>query len=143
MKEVLLNPLFLTIVFAGLGAQLIKMLIFSLKYRKVHALDIVATGGMPSSHSALLTGLTTIILLTEGPTTPFFISLAVTMVIVVDALGVRRTAGEEGLLLHKLIRQSKLKLKEPHYSLGHTPEQVIAGILFGFVVALIIYASLY
>ena len=139
MKEVLTNPLFLTILFAGLGAQLIKILIFFIKSKTVHPLDIVATGGMPSSHSSLMTGVITMIYLTEGATTTFFVALAITTIIIVDAFGVRRTAGEEGIILHKLIQKSRIKIKEPHYALGHTPEQVIAGILFGFVVALLVF----
>ena len=140
MKEVLLNPLFLTIVFAGGGAQLLKILIFFIRSRSVHPLDIVATGGMPSSHSSLMTGMTVIIYLTEGFTTSLFVALSLTIIIIIDALGVRRTAGEEGIILHKLIKKSRLKIIEPHYALGHTPEQVIAGIVYGLIVALIIYA---
>lgn len=139
IKELLSNPVFLTIIISSLGVQLIKIAVFFLKTGKVHALDLVATGGMPSSHSSLMSGLTTIIFLTEGLTTAFFITLALTTVIIVDALGVRRTAGEEGKLLHLLLKQTKLKVREPHYSLGHTPEQVAVGAVLGFVIAVLIY----
>lgn len=131
-------PLLLTILLAGGGAQLLKIALFYAKTGRVHALDIVATGGMPSSHCALLAGLTTGIYLSEGSTTAFFVAIALTSVVVMDAFGVRRTAGEEGLILHRLITKTKLKIKEPHYSLGHTPMEVAAGILFGIVVALVV-----
>ena len=134
----MMNPLLLTIILAGGGAQLLKIALFYAKTRRIHALDIVATGGMPSSHCALLAGLTTAIYLSEGNTTSFFVALAMTSIVVVDAFGVRRTAGEEGLIIHRLIEKTKLKMKEPHYSLGHTPMEVVAGIFFGIIVALIV-----
>ena len=129
------NPFFLTIILAGLGAQVLKFVIYAVRFKSLHPFDLVATGGMPSSHAALMSGMATSILLAEGTTTAFFLSLAVLFIIVVDALGVRRTAGEEGLLLHKLIKKTKLRLKEPHYSLGHTPRQVLVGVLLGLCVA--------
>ena len=132
------NQVFLTILFAGIGAQVLKFVIYALRFRTLHPLDLLATGGMPSSHAALMSGVTTSIMLSEGTTTAFFLSLAVLLIIMVDSLGVRRTAGEEGLLLHKLITKTKLKLKEPHYSLGHTPSQVIVGVLLGVSVAVVV-----
>ena len=139
VKELIANPVFLTLVFAGLGAQVLKVIIFLIKYKTIHPKDFVATGGMPSSHSALMTGLSTIIYLTEGFSTLFFVTLSLTLVVIVDAMGVRRTAGEEGKIIHKLIKKTKLKLKEPHFSLGHTPAQVLVGSILGFVVALIVW----
>ena|SRR3989344_3283601 len=139
IKELLSNPVFLTIIISSLGVQLLKIAVFFLKSGKVHALDIVATGGMPSSHSSLMSGLTTIIFLTEGLTTVFFVTLALTMIIIVDAMGVRRTTGEEGKLLHLILKKTKLKVREPHYSLGHTPEQVAVGVVLGVVIAFLTY----
>jgi uncharacterized protein len=137
--ELWANPVFLTLVFTSIGAQLVKIAIFYIKSRKVHTLDLVATGGMPSSHSALTIGLCTIIYLTEGATTAFMIALAVASIVIVDAMGVRRTAGEEGRIVHLLIKKTKLKIRAPHVSFGHTPAQVLVGSLFGFVVAFFIY----
>lgn len=142
IKELLSNPVFLTIIISSMGVQLIKIAVFFLRSGKVHALDIVATGGMPSSHSSLMSGLSTIIFLTEGFTTAFFVALALTVIIIVDALGVRRTAGEEGRLLHLILKQTKLKVREPHYSLGHTPEQVAVGTVLGVAIAFGTYLTL-
>lgn len=142
VKEVLTHPLFLTILFAGLGAQVLKMIIYGIKYRTLQFKDLLVTGGMPSSHSSSLVGLTTMIYLLDGATTGFFLSLMLTGVVVVDAMGVRRTAGEQGLLMHQLIKKTKLRLKEPHYAMGHTPAQVLVGSIYGFLVALIIFQQL-
>jgi uncharacterized protein len=138
LKELISNPVFLTIIYAGVGTQLIKIIIFSIKYKRLHPLDLVATGGMPSAHSSLMVGLTTILYLTEGLSSLFFVTLALTTIVITDALGVRRTAGEEGLLLHKIIKHTKLKIKEPHYALGHSASQVIVGSIIGFGIALIV-----
>ena len=135
MNSIWTNPPFLTLVItAGIG-QLIKVIIFYIKSRRVHLIDMVATGGMPSTHCATTAGLATIIYLTEGTTTAFFIALSIAFIITVDALGVRRTAGEEGQIIHRLLQKVHFKIKEPYYSLGHTPVQVLVGILFGIVVA--------
>lgn len=102
------------------------------------------TGGMPSSHSAGVTSLTTYIALKRGfPTIDFALSLVYGLIVMYDAQGVRRQAGELTLKvndLHELVEKIKKdetvefeekppqKLKEV---LGHEPEEVIGGALFG------------
>jgi uncharacterized protein len=138
LNELITHPIFLTIIFASLGVQIVKVILFAIKYKSIHLLDLVATGGMPSSHSALMAGMTTIIYLTEGLTSTLFVSLALTAIVITDAMGVRRTAGEEGKLLHKIIDRVKINIKEPHYSLGHTPEQVAVGTILGIIIAIVV-----
>jgi acid phosphatase family membrane protein YuiD len=59
-------------------------------------------------------------------------------VVIRDAFGVRRTVGEEGLMIHRIL--SKLKLKDQsHFAMGHTPKQVIVGSVLGIAVAVLIY----
>ncbi len=140
MYKLFLNPFFLTIVLAGLGAQLIKILIYTFKHeQKFHLKDIFVTGGMPSSHSALMVGLTTITLLTEGSTPLFFLTIALTAIILRDAMGVRRTAGEEGRTINLLIKKLHPNVQPVHYSLGHTPMQVLVGSAIGLLSAVIIF----
>ncbi len=141
MYKLFLNPFFLTILLAGLGTQLIKILIYKFKHKQAFRFkDLFVTGGMPSSHSSLMVGLTAITFLTEGPTPLFFLTLALTAIILRDAVGVRRTAGEEGLTLNRLIKKLHPGVKPVHYSLGHTPKQVLIGSLLGLVSAFIAYA---
>jgi len=137
-----INPIFLTLIITVVLGQLIKVIIFYIKSKRTHLKDFVATGGMPSTHCATTAGLSTIIYLTEGTTTAFYIALALTVIIIVDALGVRRTAGEEGQILHQLVKKTKLKIREPYYSMGHTPSQVIAGLIFGVVVGIVVNCGL-
>ncbi len=139
LSDIFTDRLFLVIVFTGLGAQVLKSIVFLIKYKSIHLYDAVTTGGMPSSHSALMAGLSTAIFLKEGATTAFFLAVAILSIIVVDALGVRRTAGEEGKLLHQVLQKVKLRVKEPHYSLGHTPSEVFVGIVYGILVGLLVF----
>lgn len=98
---------------------------------------------MPSSHSAVVAGLATLIGKNEGVGTPIFaVSLIVAFVVMYDACGVRRAAGKQAALLNKLIETPGLtgmqvseKLVEV---LGHTPVQVFVGALIGVVVGLIV-----
>ncbi len=93
---------------------------------------------MPSFHAAFTLSLATIIYLIEGLTTAFFISFVLAIVVIVDAMGVRRTAGEEGELLTEIVKKIHFRTKL-HYSLGHTPLQVFVGGVLGLMVALFVY----
>lgn len=139
VMDILRSPLFITILFTGVGVQLVKVVFYSIKHGGLYLKEFVATGGMPSSHSALVAGLSTIIYLTEGATSVFFVMLSLMFIVIVDAMGVRRTAGDEGMVLHELIKKSKLHIKEPHYALGHTPAQVSVGFVIGIVVSVLVY----
>ena len=130
----------LSIVIAGVFAQLLKILIFIFKHKqKFHINDLIVTGSMPSAHSALVTSLVISIYLTEGLTTTFLLAAVFTVVVIRDAFGVRRTAGEEGKILDKIIKASKLKITTFHYSLGHTPKEVTAGIIIGILASILVY----
>ncbi|MBI2665953.1 divergent PAP2 family protein, partial [Candidatus Woesearchaeota archaeon] len=96
------------------------------------------TGGMPSSHSAFVVSLATIVYLTEGVSTAFAISLVLALIVLRDAFGVRRTVGEEGVLLTQVIHKLRIK-KQTHFSMGHTPAQVIVGSVLGFLSSLLVY----
>jgi len=130
-----MNKLILAVIFAGFGAQLVKLIGLWFKHKALHWKDLLVTGGMPSSHSAFVVSLATIIYLVEGVSTAFVISLVLALIVVRDAFGVRRTVGEEGVMIHKIVQKLKLH-KEPHFSMGHTPMQVIVGSLIGLFVAL-------
>ncbi len=102
--------------------------------------------GMPSSHSALIVSLTTIVGLKAGFDSAIF-ALAFIMAIIVirDALGIRRYLGQHGHILNVLVKDLKndqvLDAKYPHLleNIGHTPSQVVAGSLIGFCVSFLGY----
>jgi hypothetical protein len=127
-----------SVVLALTAAQGLKMLLIAIRHRqRLHLEDIVVTGGMPSAHSATVTALCLSILWTEGWRNPIFVLSAVlTVVVIRDALGVRRTAGEEGKTINSIIRLVHVRTPLVHYSLGHTPTEVAVGIAIGALVAL-------
>ena len=130
-------------VFLALAAaQGMKLLLFKLRHHQHLRLeDVVVTGGMPSAHSATVVALCLSILWTEGWQNSIFVLAAVLAVIVIrDALGVRRTAGEEGKTINSIIRLTHVKTPPVHYSLGHTPPEVAVGIVIGALAALTMVA---
>ena len=125
---------------AWLLAQIIKLPLDYLRTRKWNWALLITTGGMPSSHSSLMTATAHGIGLYYGFDNPAFaIAVAITMVVVYDAAGVRRQAGIHAqrinVLFDELLRGHMLNEKDLREVLGHTPLEVAGGILFGLIVA--------
>lgn len=125
-------------------AQIIKI---PLDYFRTHRWNwalFFSVGGMPSSHSALMTSATHAIGLYYGFDTPLFaMALAVTMVVTYDAAGVRRQAGIHAqrinVIFDELLRGHKVEEKDLREVLGHTPLEVAGGVLFGILVATLMW----
>ncbi len=121
-------------------AQIIKI---PLDYFRTHRWNwalLLTTGGMPSSHSALMTATTHAIGLYYGFSNPLFaLAVAITMIVVYDAANVRRQAGIHAqrinVIFDELLRGHPINEKDLREVLGHTPLEVAGGILFGLVVA--------
>ena len=133
-----MERILLAVLLAGFGAQLIKLIVLWFRHKSLSWHDLVVTGGMPSSHSAFVVALATIIYLEEGSSTAFAISLVFAFVVIRDAFGVRRTVGEEGMVVNQILTKLKIQ-KKTHFSMGHTPLQVLVGSLIGFAVAFLVY----
>ena len=136
-----MNKIILSLLFAGFGAQAIKLIWLWFKHKTLSWRDLVVTGGMPSSHSAFVISLASSVYLEEGLNTSFAISLVLAMIVLRDAFGVRRTAGEEGSVINLIIKRLKMKT-ETHFAMGHTPLQVIVGSVLGLVTALLVFYGL-
>jgi len=133
-----MNKIILAVILAGFGAQLVKLIIYFFKHKSLSWHDLVVTGGMPSSHSAFVVSLATIIYLVEGTSTSFAISLVLALIVLRDAFGVRRTVGEEGLFINQIMKKIKFK-SQTHFAMGHTPLQVIVGSILGFMIAVLVF----
>lgn len=134
---------------SALVAQIIKMFLHA-NHIKFSPKNLVAYSGMPSGHSALTISLTTIIFLTEGLASPIFaLSFIMAILVIRDAVGMRRYLGEHGKILNMLVKDlDNDKVLEKHYPhllerIGHTPMQVLAGAMLGFVVSVIGYIFFY
>ncbi|MEB3298834.1 MAG: divergent PAP2 family protein [Candidatus Sericytochromatia bacterium] len=126
---------------AGFLAQSWKFFWALVRHRQLDFRLLVRTGGFPSSHTALVVGLTTMIGLTEGFDAPLFDCAAVFSAIVMyDAAGVRRAAGRQAAVLNRIVAefQQDLRLSLPKLQelLGHTPIEVLGGAVLGVLWAL-------
>jgi len=120
-------------------AQIFKIIIYGWKNKRFDFRRLVGAGGMPSSHAAFTVALTTQLGKDVGVDGPVFaIALVFTMVVLYDAAGVRRAAGKQAAILntimeevmaHKKIEEARLK-----ELLGHTPFEVLVGVVLGFLV---------
>lgn len=136
-------------------AQFIKIPLYYFPNRSWDWGLLFSTGGMPSSHSAAVTALTTVIGLEYGVDSAFFaISSVFAIIVMFDAAGVRRQAGEQAIMINKLvddfnhmihemktwnIQNEQVKRKKLKELLGHQPIEVLMGGLFGIAIAFIIY----
>jgi len=126
-------------------AQLLKVPINYAVHRRIDLRLWVSSGGMPSSHAALVCAMATAVALKDGLSSPLFaICVALAMVVMYDATGVRQAAGKQAAILNQIIDElfqghpiSDLRLKE---LLGHTRIQVIAGALMGILGTLAMWA---
>jgi hypothetical protein len=128
---------------AWLIAQVAKVTLTSVRQRKLNLRVLAETGGMPSSHSAIVAGLTTAVGKYSGlSSASFAIALIFTFVVMYDAAGLRRAAGRQAEVLNRLVEDlvhmrgvQEARLRE---LLGHTPTEVLVGAVIGLVVGLIL-----
>ncbi len=123
--------------------QLWKFLFNLIKTKKVDLKRLLGAGGMPSSHSAVVTSLTTLIGKSEGFGSPIFaLSLIFALVTMYDASGIRRAAGKQARILNQIINSKNMSDIEVQGKLiellGHTPFEVFVGAVLGIVYALLI-----
>ena len=135
------TPWFLSSFLSWMIAQAAKLVTALICTRRVDFSYFVSTGGMPSAHSAMVTGLATSIGITEGfDSVAAMIAISFAAVTMFDAAGVRQAAGQQAAVLNQIIdelfhehRLSEARLKE---LLGHTRFEVFCGLLIGVFTAL-------
>jgi acid phosphatase family membrane protein YuiD len=144
LDDLLSNKVLWTAMAAWFLAQFLKPFLEYLETRRWVWGLWFSTGGNPSSHSALIVSVMLAIGLFVGFGTPLFaLALAIAMIVVYDAAGVRREAGRHAERINILIEElfsgqpiSEQQLKEV---IGHTPMEVFSGVLLGAATALISY----
>ena len=138
------NPVIDCALLAWFLAQLIKVILDAVLLRKLDMGRFVSSGGMPSSHSALVVAATTAIGMTDGfGGTVFALAVILSAVVMYDACNVRRSAGDTARLVNKLLEHmEKLTAEDLADNLrevmGHTPLQVLMGALLGLGVGLLV-----
>lgn len=123
-------------------AQVLKVGLTSVRERRLNLRVLAEMGGMPSSHAAIVMGLTSAIGRLNGLTSaPFAIALIFSIVVMYDAQGVRRAAGRQAAVLNRLVEDlvSMRQFRDDRLRelLGHTPFEVLVGAALGVAVGLI------
>ena len=145
IRDVLnLNPILTVALLAWFVAQVLKTIINFILLGKFQLERMWGDGGMPSAHSATVCAMVIATARSEGFSSAIFAVAAVVAIITMhDAMGVRRETGEQAKVLNKMIEQwidvteknapflQNMHLKE---MVGHTPLQVVAGVLLGSLV---------
>ena len=147
VKDIVTNHVLLAPLSAWIISQFVKALINLFVYRKFSLERLFGDGGMPSAHSATVMCLCIMIGLTAGFGTPIFaLSFIFAVVVMRDALGVRREAGKQAASIKELAsavnkifhsKDSEIKTENLKVLVGHTPLQVIFGAITGALVAII------
>lgn len=144
VQELIHNTILMSAVIGWGVAQVLKTIIHILVTRKFDPERLVGTGGMPSSHSATVCGLATATYINFGPgSAEFAIAVILAIVVMYDALGVRRETGKQAVILNEMMElfnnmgsdkvSFETKLKE---FVGHSPLQVAAGAILGVVLGI-------
>lgn len=130
-------------VLSLLIAQTIKNVIFLISGEYIKG-KLCSTGGMPSTHSALVSGLTTALFLTHGPKSPEFAIAAVfTGIVLYDATNLRHEVSKQASIVNQISQRRAFERGEVYEMLsellGHTPIQMISGVIIGIMVGIGIY----
>ena len=138
------NSVFLSWLFACLIAQLTKITVGAIRQRRFDFRWFLGTGGMPSTHSAGVTAMSTSVGLRVGFDSPLFAAtLVFTLITLFDAQGVRRWSGRQAQILNKMLEdmyfQRRIQEERLKELLGHTPTEVLAGMGVGLLTALVIH----
>jgi len=162
IRTVTANPIINAAVIAWFSAQLLKLLFALVLTGKLKLERLIGSGGMPSSHSAFVCAAVVVMARMVGIDSPLFgVTFCLAAVVIYDAMGVRRAAGEQAKVLNRMIFEFpffKLKREEPSEQpeepkpeeeggiplipkqlkelLGHTPFEVMGGCLLGLVIGL-------
>jgi len=142
LAELMVNKVLIISGCAWALTQLLKVLLVLVNEKRLNLRYFVASGGMPSAHSAVVSALATSVALTQGlGSATFAIATILALVVMYDAAGVRQSVGQQSVVLNRIVQE--LKLRRPVAELerdlrefiGHTPFQVIVGAALGILMA--------
>jgi len=130
-----MNKILWSLIATLVIVQTIKVLVRLYHQKPITWQNYIRTGGMPSSHAAVVAALTLGVFLTEGIQSPLFaISIVFAFIVIRDTIGVRRTVGE----LTETVKRINKK-RHIHEAPGHTPLEVAVGIIAGIIITSIAF----
>jgi acid phosphatase family membrane protein YuiD len=140
--ELITNNTLIAPLFSWAIAQLLKTFVALLQKKQFEFRYLVSSGGMPSSHSALVTSLATAVAFSDGlGSVTFGISVILAFVVMHDAAGVRHSVGQQAAILNRILKEIgerhpvKVLGRDFKVLVGHTPFQVVIGGLLGIGIA--------
>jgi len=148
MKDVFVgiahNKILMTTISAWFITQTIKLVIGVIQHKKFDFRWFIGSGGMPSSHAAGASCLATAVGIEQGFSSAYFaLAAAFAIVVMFDAQGVRRSAGKQARILNKVMEdiywQGKIQEMRLRELVGHTPIEVIVGLILGIIIAVVAY----
>jgi uncharacterized protein len=143
-RGLLENRVLICCLAAWLIAQGLKVPIDWIRTKKIHWGLLFTAGGMPSSHSAMMTAATLAIGLFHGFDNPLFgLAVGISMIVIYDATGVRRQAGMQAkkinILIDEIFQGHPINEKQLKEVLGHTPMEVTWGVALGLVIPILVW----
>lgn len=138
-----ISPYILVVVLGWICAQGLKYVFAVIKTKKIgNFRQFYTSGSMPSSHSACVVGLATVVGLIDGVDSALFgIAFLLASIVMYDAVMVRRSSGEQGIAIQELIKLGRTKIVLPRTAKGHTPAEVLVGAVLGAVLGLVVFVA--
>ena len=148
LQPILVNHVLWTTLAAWFMAQVLKLPLAYLRTHRWNWALLVSAGGMPSSHSALVTATAHAVGLYAGFDSPVFaLAVAIAMVVIYDATGIRRQAGMQAqkinILVEELLQGHPISDRHLREVLGHTPIEALGGVLLGLAVSQLLWFFLH
>lgn len=137
-----ISPYLIAAVVAWIVAQGLKYVLASIKSKHLsgNRRQLYLSGGMPSAHSATAIALLAVIGFKDGVGSGLFgLAFLFAVIVMYDAVMVRRSSGEQGTAIIALIREQNSKVLLPRAAKGHTPTEVLVGAGIGLLVGIIVY----
>lgn len=142
LMQVISSKIVQAAVLSWIAVNILKILIFSIRNKKLDFSVALKTGNMPSSHTAVIVGIASMMYLLEGFSNLFFFSALLAGFITYDSVTLRKQVGEHYFVINEMLKnkifskvREKYKIKK---YLGHKISEVLVGIVVGIAVAVLI-----
>lgn len=135
---------YIVAVFAALAiSQVLKYTLLLARGRSFDPLrQLYASGNMPSTHGTSATALLVLIALRDGVESGLFgLALLFTIIVMYDTIMLRRSVGDQGRAVQELIKATGKSVRLPHAAKGHTPLELLAGVILGSLIGIVVFSA--
>jgi acid phosphatase family membrane protein YuiD len=145
--DILSNLPLMTAIGSMFAAQSVKIVYYYFKEGRFNFMHFFESGGMPSAHSCMVAALSTTIGFNYGwDSVMFATSVILSIVVMYDAMGVRRAASKQAYIVNKLVddiyNDGNIEIEKLKEIIGHSPAEVVVGSIMGFLIALGVQAAI-